>query len=464
MNSDPAPLIPLHPDSLASAAQALSAAERAWLEQHRFRAEPGSHLVLPAPSGGIGRVLAGYDPKAPLYAFAALPNRLPAGAYALPPLAAAFPGTALDAAGHLASSLLLGWRLGAYRFDRYRTPAPALATLSPPPDLDPTAVEQLADLASAVHQVRDWVNTAAADFGPAELADAAAGLAAELGGEIEVLRGGALRTHCPAVYAVGMASRRPPRLIVLRWGDPAAPRLVLAGKGVAFDSGGLNIKNAAGMRKMKKDMGGAAHVLALAGLIMRRRLPVRLTVIIPAVENMIAGNALRPGDIVHTRRGLTIEIGNTDAEGRVILADALQLANEERPDLIVDFATLTGAARVALGPDVTPFFSTDPAATTDLKAIGEAVEDPTWPLPLYAAYDHYLASDIADLSNSSNTPHAGCITAALFLKRFVEPGVFWLHFDTYAWNDQTRPGRPAGGEALGLRALYAWLEQRYRPS
>ncbi len=464
MNAPATPLIPLRPDPFARYAETLGATERTWIEQHRFRAEPGRHLILPAPGGGIGRVFAGYDPRAPLYALAALPKRLPTGTYALPPLAEAFADSPPGDAAPLATALMLGWHLGAYRFDRYRSQSENPAVLSPPPDLDPAETERLEALAAAVCQVRDWVNTPAADFGPAELAAAAEHLAAAHGGRIEVLAGSRLREHCPAVYAFGMASRRPPRLIVLRWGDPAAPCLVLAGKGVTFDSGGLNIKNAAGMRKMKKDMGGAAHVLALAGLVMRRRLPVRLTVIVPAVENMIAGQALRPGDIVHTRRGLTIEIGNTDAEGRVILADALQLANEERPDLVVDFATLTGAARVALGPDVTPFFSTDEAAAAELKALGAALEDPLWPLPLHDAYDSFLASDIADICNSSSSPYAGCITAALFLKRFVEPGVPWLHFDTYAWNDQARPGRPAGGEALGLRTVCAWLEKRYAPS
>ena len=270
-----------------------------------------------------------------------------------------------------------------------------------------------------------------------------------------------LNSNFPAVHAVGRASDREPRLLKMEWGDEDDPLLALCGKGVCFDTGGLNLKPGAGMALMKKDMGGAAHVLGLARLIMQAKLPVRLLVLIPAVENSVSGNAYRPGDVISTRKGLTVEIGNTDAEGRVILADALTYACESEPDLLIDFATLTGAARIALGTDLPPVFSNDVTIANDIVAAGDTEEDPLWVMPLYQPYKELLKSPIADLNNMSRTPFGGCITAALFMEHFITPETDWVHIDTWAWNQGNRPGRPEGGEAIGLRAVFRYLENRY---
>jgi leucyl aminopeptidase len=311
--------------------------------------------------------------------------------------------------------------------------------------------------------VRDLVNTPAADLGPAELEQQVRELALASGAKIEVTRGQDLADGFPLIAAVGAAAApgREPRLIELQWGKPEHPRVAIVGKGVCFDTGGLDLKPAAGMRLMKKDMGGAAHALALARLIIGDKLPVRLHLLIPAVENSVAGNAYRPGDIVQSRKGLFVEIDNTDAEGRLILADTLTLAGEAEPGLIVDFATLTGAARVALGPDLPAFFANDDELAADAAQSARDVDDPLWRMPLWEPYEELLKSDIADFANSSNTPMAGCITAAMFLKRFVGADTPWAHFDTYAWRDQPKPGRPKGGEALGLRATFDLLKRRY---
>ena len=318
-------------------------------------------------------------------------------------------------------------------------------------------------LANATAKVRDLVNTGASDLGPAELEAEAEALAAQYGATITVTRGDALAQGFPMIHIVGQAASRDraPRLIELEWGDPAHPRLAVIGKGVCFDSGGLDIKPSSGMRLMKKDMGGAAHALALAGLIMASRLKVRLHLLIPAVENAIAGNAFRPGDILPTRAGLTVENTNTDAEGRLILGDALTLAGEHKPDLIIDFATLTGAARVALGPDLPATFANDDALGDAMLAAGRDVIDPLWRLPLWDGYDDMLKSDIADMVNAPDGGFAGSITAALFLRRFVPAGIPWVHLDTFAWRPVAKPGRPKGGEALGLRASWAMLKARY---
>jgi leucyl aminopeptidase len=310
--------------------------------------------------------------------------------------------------------------------------------------------------------VRDLVNTPTEDMGPSELADAVIHAADQLGASASVIKGDDLLTeNYPAVHAVGRAASRPPRMISLTWGEKDHPVLALVGKGVCFDSGGLDIKPASGMKLMKKDMGGAAHALALARLVIQYELPVRLLLLIPAVENSIAGNAYRPGDVVETRKGLTVEIGNTDAEGRVILADGLTRSCEEKPDLIIDFATLTGAARVALGTDLPPVFSNHLEIAQAITAAGERVEDPMWTMPLYQPYRTLLKSEIADLNNIASTGYGGCITAALFLEHFVEPDVPWVHIDTFAWNQTARPGRPVGGEALGLRSVFNYLRERY---
>jgi leucyl aminopeptidase len=364
--------------------------------------------------------------------------------------------------GRLPGPAALGWLLGQYRFDRYRkepSPKGPRILLSG----EPAAILGHVRLAEATNLVRDLVNTPAGDMGPAELEEAARALATECGAKLTVTAGKALQQNYPMVDAVGRAasSDRAPRLIEIEYGDSRHPRIALVGKGVCFDSGGLDIKPASGMRLMKKDMGGAAHVLALGALIMRERLPVRLHLLIPAVENAISGNAFRPGDILRSRKGLSVEIGNTDAEGRLILGDALARAAESEPELILDFATLTGAARVALGPDLPPLFANDDRLAEALLAGGEAVSDPLWRMPLWPHYEEMLASDVADIGNAAEGPMAGAVTAALFLQKFVPEGTPWAHVDTFAWRPSAKPGRPKGGDALGLRAAWHMLCARY---
>jgi leucyl aminopeptidase len=357
---------------------------------------------------------------------------------------------------------VLGWLLGQYSFDRYRAPKEKKGPrvlLTP----EPARIDETVRLAEATFLVRDLVNTPAGDLGPAELEAAARAVADECGAEVTVTAGKALKDGFPMIHAVGQAAieSRAPRLIELRWGDRRHPKLALVGKGVCFDSGGLDIKPASGMRLMKKDMGGAAHALALARLVIGARLAVRLHLLIPAVENAVSGAAFRPGDVLRSRKGLTVEIGNTDAEGRLILGDALTRAAESAPDLILDFATLTGAARVALGPDLPALFANDDALAAALLDAGTAVSDPVWRMPLWAEYDELFASDIADFANASDGGFAGAVTAALFLRKFVPEEIPWAHFDTFAWRASSRPGRPKGGDALGLRAAWSALSARY---
>ncbi|HEY9580212.1 MAG TPA: leucyl aminopeptidase family protein [Rhizorhapis sp.] len=359
-------------------------------------------------------------------------------------------------------SAMLGWLTAQYRFDRYRdlngSAGPRILLVE-----DVKRIDETVRLAEATALVRDLVNTPTADMGPPDLQTAAERMAKEFGAKVAVVHGDALQDGYPMVHAVGRAADKAfaPRLIEMKWGDPKNPRIAIIGKGVCFDSGGLDIKPSSGMRLMKKDMGGAAHALALARLIMGARLPVQLHLLIPAVENAISGNAFRPGDVLKSRKGLTVEIGNTDAEGRLILADALTRASEEDPELILDFATLTGAARVALGPDLPALFANDDALADALCEAGGNVDDPIWRLPLWAPYAEMLKSDIADLNNSAEGGFAGATTAALFLEKFVADGVKWAHFDTFAWRPSAKPGRPKGGEALGLRAVWQMLLQRY---
>jgi leucyl aminopeptidase len=356
----------------------------------------------------------------------------------------------------------LGWLLGQYRFERYKRadarPGPRILLTS-----EPARIEETLRVGEAVNLVRDLVNLPAGDLGPVELEAAVREVAAACGGEVTVTSGEALGEGYPMIAAVGRAAtaERAPRLIEVEWGDRRHPRLAIVGKGVCFDSGGLDIKPASGMRLMKKDMGGAAHALALAQLVMKFRLPVRLHLLIPAVENAVSGAAYRPGDVLKSRKGLTVEIGNTDAEGRLILGDALAKAAEGAPELILDFATLTGAARVALGPDLPALFANDDTLAESLLAGGEAVADPVWRMPLWTAYEEMLASDVADIGNASDAPLAGAVTAALFLNKFVPEGIPWAHFDTYAWRGAAKPGRPKGGDAFGLRAAWAALSARW---
>jgi len=380
--------------------------------------------------------------------YAALSEKLPKGVYAF-----ATPMTARDAS--LAS---LAWIIGAYRFDRYKDAPPCETVLIAPDGVD---IEDAVRAGRACALARDLVNTPAGDMTPAAIEDAARAMAKDHDADINVIVGDdLLKENFPMVHAVGRAADVAPRLIDMRWGREYAPRVTLVGKGVAFDSGGLNIKGGSGMLLMKKDMGGAAHALALGQMVMDAGLDVRLRVIVPAVENAIAGNAFRPGDILPSRKGDTVEIGNTDAEGRLILGDGLALGAEENPDLMISLATLTGAARVALGPDVVPYYTDDDALAAALDEASAAQADPIWRMPLWRNYESMLSSSIADVNHISGNAFAGSIIAALFLKRFAGDGAY-LHFDLYAWRPKRAPGRPSGGEAQAIRAIFAVLENRY---
>ncbi|MDR1076199.1 MAG: leucyl aminopeptidase family protein [Xanthomonadaceae bacterium] len=424
---------------------------RAWLDAQKYSAAPAVWLPLPGADGLAGAVVGIGDALDP-YAYAYAPFALPEGDWKL--------ATELSPEALLA--LQLGWGLGSYRFDRYRRAGKAPARAPAQLYLEKADAE-MRDLLAACVRVRDLVNTPTQDMGPAQLAQTAREIAEKHGAEIEVIEGEALlEQNFPAIHAVGRASHRAPRLIALRWNHAAdkRPHIALVGKGVCFDTGGLDLKPAGGMRNMKKDMGGAAHALALAELMMARKLPVRLTLLVPAVENAVGPDAYRPGEIIATRKGLSVEIDNTDAEGRIVLCDALTYAGEQSPDLILDFATLTGAARVALGPDLPALFANDDTLADAWLGAGADVRDPLWRMPLWRPYLCYLHSQIADMANAGSRM-AGAVTAALYLEQFVPKGLPWAHLDVYAWNDINRPGRPAGGEALGLRAAYSMLKARY---
>jgi len=443
------PVVPLDADALAQWLESCDEAERRWVEAIGFRAKAGTHCPIPGADGSLVRVLAGIESADDPFALAHLPALLPAGAYRIE---ADWPADVHERAA-------VGWGLGTYQFTRYKQAEPLAAKLVVDAACDARRARRQIE---AVVLVRDLVNTPAADMMPEDLAAAAEHLAAEHGGRVNQVVGDELVTsNYPAIHAVGRAATRPPRLIDLHWGDESHPKITLVGKGVCFDSGGLDIKSANGMRLMKKDMGGAAHALGLARLVMAAALPVRLRVLVPAVENAVSGNAYRPGDVVRTRQGLTVEIDNTDAEGRVVLCDALAEAAAEAPELIVDFATLTGAARVALGTDVPAMFCNRDDVADALLETGRRVHDPMWRLPLHAPYRELIDSKVADIANSAPGPYAGAITAALFLERFVPNAVPWVHFDLMAWNVRARPGRPEGGEAMGIRALDELLRERY---
>ena len=442
-------LIPVDTANLQKTARRVDGNAHHWVEASGFRADPGTFCPLPDTKGQLRAVLAGVARRNDVHALSALPNALPVGDYRLTGI-----GLELDP---LRSAL--GWGLGAYRFARYRKPARASANLL----VDAGTLRRVAPLLDGIARVRDLVNTPTQDLGPAELTAEVAALARRHRAKFREWAGaGLLKANFPTIHAVGRGSHREPRLAELTWGDARAPHLVLVGKGVCFDTGGLDLKTSEGMRWMKKDMGGAAHAIALAGLVMQAKLPVRLTVLIPAVENAVSGEAYRPGEVIRTRAGVTVEVDNTDAEGRLILCDALAYAVEKKPDLILDFATLTGAARVALGPELPALFANrDDLARTALDA-GEREADPLWRLPLWQPYARLLESSIADIANAGPSRHAGAITAALYLQRFVPDAQAWMHVDVYAWNDTDRPGRPKGGEAQGLRAFFAFLQERYR--
>jgi len=427
----------------------LPAPTRHWLATLGFSGAPDTHALVPGPDGKLGRVFAGVAQANAPFALSTLPQALPEGLYVL-----ADDGLTLDA-----EAAALSWDIGSYQFDLYkpRRRAPATLVLT-----DSPAAQRGLALATAMSATRDLVNTPAEHMGPEELARAAQLVAKQHGAKFSQIVGDVLlKKKFPAIHAVGRASTRAPRLIELNWGNPKHPLLAIVGKGVCFDSGGLDIKGPEGMRQMKKDMGGAANALGLATLIMALKLPVRLQLLIPAVENAIAGNAYRPGDVIPTRKGLHIEIGNTDAEGRVILSDALAYASEGKPELIIDLATLTGAARVALGAQLPALFSKHHDTARDLVDLGMKLDDPLWHMPLWAPYQAGIESTIGDIVNTGKSALAGAINAALFLEYFVPEHQDWLHIDLFAWNDTPRPGRPVGGEAQTIRTLLAYLEQRF---
>ncbi|HXQ32313.1 MAG TPA: leucyl aminopeptidase family protein [Steroidobacteraceae bacterium] len=427
----------------------------AWGRANAFRGERGRVLLVPRADGELAGAVVGLGRLATLAEITPqhlipVPDRVPSGSYAL---AEALPAAAATAAA-------LGWALGRYRFERYRT-SPGTSTLPllvMPENADAGHVRRLTE---AEFLARDLINTPAADLSPAELAAAIGGVASRFGAEFRQIIGDQLLAEgFPAIHAVGRAAAVAPRLVELRWGS-AGPRVTLVGKGVCFDSGGLDLKPSSAMLLMKKDMGGAACALALAQAVMDARLKLRLRLLVPAVENSVAGNAYRPGDVLATRKGITVEVANTDAEGRLVLADALAFADEEQPDLLVDLATLTGAARVALGPELPALYAGSDALALELAASAAQAADPVWHMPLWAGYEDEFASKVADLANVSASPLAGSIIAALFLRRFVAEATPWLHLDLYAWNSKDRPGRPVGAEAQTVRALYGMLAARY---
>jgi leucyl aminopeptidase len=444
------PALPIWPLAKGQDLAHLPETARAWMTASAYEPAPGRVLIVPGPDGALAGVIFGVEGadavhRDPFLA-ANLARDLPAGAYR-------FDGALADP-----RVSTIGFLLGTYRFDRYRRPEIRTVQLVLPDGVDPADVFRVVE---GVRLARDLVNTPSNDMGPEELEAAARELCGRHGGWFVAISGDELERGFPLIHAVGCSSPRAPRLIDFSWGEENHPRVTLVGKGVCFDTGGLDIKPDAAMLIMKKDMGGAANALGLAHMIMDARLPVRLRVLIPAVENAVSGTSFRPGDIYRSRKGISVEIGNTDAEGRLVLADALALADEETPDLLIDLATLTGAARVALGPEIAPVFTDDDGLAEDLVRAGDAENDPVWRLPLWKRYDRLLDSKVADMNNVASGGHAGSIIAALFLKRFVERAKAWAHFDIFAWTPSARPGRSEGGEAHAIRAIYALLKERY---
>jgi len=449
-DSGAVPLTALDKAQLAAWRETAPPHERDWVQAVSFKAEAGKTALIPDKHGKLGRVLVGVgENEAAMWAVAGLSETLPEGSYRLDPVPP----------GGDASRVALGWALGTYAFTRYHAKPAGTARLVWPEGADRGLVERLA---GAVFLARDLATTPASDMGPEELADAAQRVAKAAGATCRIVVGDQLLAeNYPTIHAVGRASTRAPRLVDITWGNESAPKVTLVGKGVCFDTGGLDLKPAASMLNMKKDMAGAAIMLGLAQAIMQAKLKVRLRVLLPCVENAVSGNAMRPRDIVKTRKGLTVEIGNTDAEGRLILCDALSDASDETPVMIIDAATLTGAARVALGPDLPALFCNDDRLAQALVAAGQAEDDPMWRLPLYRPYRRLIDSKVADLNNVSEGPQAGAITAALYLNEFVAPAVPWAHLDVMAWNNRARPGRPEGAEAHTLRAVYAHIAARF---
>jgi len=422
---------------------------RRWVQRTGFSGKAGSICLVPDEQQALAAVLVGAKTKDDPWICGGLSGTLPAGNYYL----------ATDWSAEELNRATLAWGLGAYQFSRYKKNKPIGARLALDDNCDGAQIQRQLQ---AITLVRDLINTPAEDMMPENLAEAATALAQDCNAEItQIVGDDLLAQNYPMIHAVGRASVHAPRLLDLRWGGENRPKVTLVGKGVCFDSGGLDLKSANAMRLMKKDMGGAAHVLGLAQLIMRAGLPVRLRVLVAAVENAVAGNALRPGDVIRSRKGLSIEIHNTDAEGRLILCDALAEAAGEKPDVIIDFATLTGSARVALGTDIPALFCNNDALADGLLNAAQREHDPLWRLPLHKPYREMLDSKIADIVNASSGSYAGAITAALFLQEFAPADSAWAHLDLMAWNTKARPGRPEGGEAMGLRAVYRYLQERF---
>ena len=449
------PILPVNKDDLAVWLENQSSSVRTWIQKTGFEAKAGALCLLPDSDGSIGQILFGVPSTLDAWSFASLPSQLPQGTYRL---------IEERLSPFHQTQAAIAWMVALHRFGRYKTGGKADETpvtrLVWPDGADRAGAESIA---RAITLVRDLINTPACDLGPEELTKAVRDAVEPFDVSIsEIVGDDLVAQNYPMVFAVGQAASRAPRLIDVRWGDEDAPKVTLVGKGVCFDSGGLDIKPPGNMKIMKKDMGGAAHTLALAVMIMTAKLPVRLRLLIPAVENAISGNAFRPMDILNSRKGVTVEIGNTDAEGRLILADALWEASSEQPSLLIDCATLTGAARVALGTELPALFSNDNVLAADLMRHGTDQGDPVWQLPLWKGYRSMLDSKVADLNSAPDGPYGGAITAALFLHEFIGDCPSWIHLDMLAWNNTARPGRPEGGEAVTLRALFALIEERFR--
>ncbi|MEM1142982.1 MAG: leucyl aminopeptidase family protein [Pseudomonadota bacterium] len=439
---NPTPLELVTKEGFATLLESLSEPQRGSLSRQGFRAEANQFAWLDTDSSP--HVVCGWDGEDNLATLGSLPMKLPEGEYVLN--------------NDVSDLQLLGWGLGSYQFVRYRKAKRAPAKLLLPASGDG---DRIVNSAHAVALCRDLINTPAQDMAPSHLEAEISAMAEQFGADVAVTTGEELLDiECGAIHAVGRAAADAPRLIDLTWGDESHPKLTLVGKGVTFDNGGLDIKPAAGMRLMKKDMGGAATAIALAYLVMAQGLPVRLRLLIPAAENAISGNAFRPGDVLHTRKGLTVEVDNTDAEGRLLLCDALAIACEDEPEVIFDYATLTGSARSAVGAEVAAMFSNDDALAASVSACGESTDDPVWRMPLHSGYNYMLDSKVADLMNCASSPYAGAVTAALFLQRFVTDTA-WMHFDIMAYNTRSRPAHPEGGEAMALRAVFEYLENTY---
>ena len=445
------PIWCLSPDTLEEWTSDNAGARRAWVENNQFTGGAGQVLLIPDKAGGIEGVLLGVGKSPDPFALAVLPSKLPKGQYRI----------SENSPDIIRQHAALSWALGTYRFSQYlsKPKAQHWPQLVMGPDFDGDAVLRLKN---AIFLTRDLINTPAEDMGPAALEKQVLRLAQEYNAELEVITGDELlRDNYPLVHVVGRAAHQAPRVLDLKWGPADAPEICLVGKGVCFDTGGLNLKTGSYMDLMKKDMGGAAIAIGLAQAIMAAGLRVRLRLLVGAVENAIGPGAFRPGDIFPSRKGLTVEIGNTDAEGRLVLADLLTCAAETNPELILNFATLTGAARVAVGPEIVPFYSRHDELAAALNTHGSLQNDPLWRMPLWSGYDSWLESAIADVNHISHSPMAGSITAALFLSRFVSETTAWAHFDVYAWSLKARPGQPVGGAAQALRACFSYLEERY---